>query len=188
MDYSLFLIENPLDLCFEANKLVLSERLRIWAASSTGRAFGMAIAEAMLEELTPAFFPIRDCKDYLSELTEFDMVDIKANGVVSERVAISVIHICRSLFPKILFVPYLQPYQLDAYIVRSTLTIYIYCYTRLSRPCSHREAVKSIQTISGTSTETYNVEEGDSDNKIVFEYINSIVGSPISLERLFSSN
>lgn len=100
----------------------------------------MAIAETMLEESTPgdfsvyvfallsyyrnlhtneALFPIRDCKDYFPELTEFDMVDIEANGMVLERVAISVIHICRSLLPKILFVPYLRPYQLDAYIEHS---------------------------------------------------------------------
>ncbi|KAJ3562290.1 hypothetical protein NPX13_g8619 [Xylaria arbuscula] len=108
MDYPLFLIENPLDLCLEANKPSPSRHLRAWASSSTGRAFGMAIADTILDELTPGdfavyifallsyyrnrhatkvFVPARDQEDYLSELTRFDMVDIEANGMVLERVA-----------------------------------------------------------------------------------------------------
>ncbi|KAI1357200.1 hypothetical protein F5Y08DRAFT_353875 [Xylaria arbuscula] len=215
MDYPLFLIENPLDLCLEANKPSSSRHLRAWASSSTGRAFGMAIADTILDELTPGdfavyifallsyyrnrhatkvFVPVRDQEDYLSELTRFDMVDIEANGMVLERVAFSVIHACRSLLPKVLLVPYLRPYQLDACIEysRSTSTLDIYCYVRLSRPCSHQEAVDSVRTLLGVSIKAYEAgeqvaREGDSDNETVFEDIDSIAGISVGSESLSSS-
>ncbi|KAI0525810.1 hypothetical protein F5B22DRAFT_633218 [Xylaria bambusicola] len=177
MDYPLFLIENPLDLCLEANKPSPSRHLRAWASSSTGRAFGMAIADTMLDELTPG-----DFADYLSELTRFDMVDIEANGMVLERVAFSVIHACRSLLPKVLFVPYLRPYQLDACMEysRSTSTLDMYCY----------EAVDGVRTLLGVFMEAYEAgeqvaREGDSDNETVFEDIDSIAGILVSSESFF---
>ncbi|KAI0977477.1 hypothetical protein F4678DRAFT_455621 [Xylaria arbuscula] len=135
MAASLTRIENPLDLCLEAHKPSPPGPLQAWASSSIGRALGMAIAENMLDGLTPGdfavyifallsyyrnwhatevFVPARDQEDYLSDLTRSDMIDIEANGMVLERVAFLVIHACRSLLPKILLVPYLRPYSLDA--------------------------------------------------------------------------
>src|SRR6266566_152168 len=105
---------------------------------------------------TPAgiqvFVPVRDCKDYLSEIAKFSMVDdAERNGKVLERVAFSVIHVCRSLLPGIANVPYLRPYQLDSCMerTRSTAVLDMYCYTRMSRPCSHQEAARGVHSLLG---------------------------------------
>ena len=80
------------------------------------------------------------------------MVDYtERNGKVLERVAFSVMHICRSLLPGIASVPYLRPHQLDSCMecTRSTAVLDMYCYTRMSRPCSHQEAAGGVLRLLG---------------------------------------
>ncbi len=69
----------------------------------------------------------------------------------------------------------------------------MYCYARLSRPCSHQEAVDGVRALLGVSIEAYEAgeqiaREGDSNNETIFENIYSIVSSSVSSENLSNSN
>ena len=156
---------------------------------------------------TPVFIPNKDYNDYLSKFTTFDTVDNEENGRILERIAFSVIHICRSLFPDILAVPYLCPCQLDVRIEhnRSTAALDIYCYTRISHACFHNGPASEVCRLLGFTIdlsgcqETNPAEEaieehaeaggeaGDDAHTFLDDAITTIADSDTVSEDLFSS-
>ncbi|KAI1317429.1 hypothetical protein F5Y16DRAFT_419628 [Xylariaceae sp. FL0255] len=197
------LIENPLQLCLHTNKPGESERLRMWASTSTGRALGRATACTILDELTPVdfvlhvfallsyyrnrhdtdiFIPIKQCDNYVSAITEFNAIDDEANGRVLERVAFSVIHACRCLLPEMLRIPYLRPYQLDIGMEysKSTAALDMYSYIRISQTCSHEDAVSRIRVLFGATTNVVAPNDETEFEDINRNDLDPFVGSKVS--------
>ncbi|KAK3937313.1 hypothetical protein QBC46DRAFT_366286 [Diplogelasinospora grovesii] len=190
-------------LCFNTNKPgSTSEALGTWATTESGRAFAAAMTDNLLGDLPPE----EDCEDYLYEFTKFSMVsNAEHNGRVLERVAYSVIHVCRSLLPDVVAVPYLRPYQLDSCMqhTRPTAVLDMYCYTRISQASSHQEVTDNVHRLLGISVEAPREEidedkaeeeasfgeTGDiDDGQTVFEDTDSVVAdSKVDSEDLFSS-
>ena len=213
-------------ICLNTNFQVRPpEDLQAWACAGLGRSFGRAIARNLLDELPPdtfvlnvfallsyyrilhkttVFIPIKDCDDYLSKFTVFDEVDNEENGRILERVAFSVIHVCRSLFPDFLAVPYFCPSQLDVRMEhsRSTAVLDMYCYTRLSRACFHDGPASEVCRLLGFAVdlsglqetsppeeaiEEYAEAEGDNAHAFLDDAITPISDSDTVSEDLFSS-
>ncbi|KAK0635429.1 hypothetical protein B0T17DRAFT_502965 [Bombardia bombarda] len=148
------------------------ENLQAWACTNLGRSFRRIIARNLLNKLTPEDFVLNDCDDYLSKFTAFDTVDNVENGRISERVVFSVIHVCRSLFPDILAVPYLCPCQLDVRMEhsRSTAALDMYCYTRISRACFHDGPASEVCRLLGFATDLSGSQETNPAEEAIEEH------------------
>lgn len=152
------------------------DALKSWAISDCGSAFRSEMLDRLDEELSPEEFmltiyallsyyralnwlqvipPADDCDIFLSGPGNLDGIDnYELKGRLMERVAFSVTTIATALRPALFIVRYLRPYQLANCMVHnmSTSRLNVYCSARLSRSCSHRDAVHCMNQTFGFGT------------------------------------
>lgn len=160
------------NLCFDSNvpSYDVSDAA-FWAKSDDGSMFHTAMMTRLAADLTPdefiltilallsyyrmlnwnqVFVPAKDCNEFLSGCwNPNDFGNLEQNGSLMERVAFAVIGIGASFRSAVLNVPYLRPYQLSVCMENniSTVRLDVYCSIRMSRSCSHWEAVHCINQI-----------------------------------------
>ena len=160
------------DLCFRANLYHAPEDTICWASSPSGSAFCEALVDKLQADMTPdefvlitltllsyyrirggtaAYVPARYCGEFFTAVSNLKNTNQEQNGGLLERVVFAVIRTGCSLNTVPLRIPYLRPYQLDACMDHnlSTIQLQVYCFARMTRTCSHWEAIRCVNEVFG---------------------------------------
>ena len=161
------------DLCFRANLPNAPEDCICWAFSPPGSAFCEALVDKLEADITPdefvlvtltllsyyrirarrtVYVPTRYCEEFFTSVSNLKNTNNEEhNGGLLERVVFGVIGVGCSLNTGPLRIPYLRPYQLDACMDHnlSTMQLQVYCFARMTRTCSHWEAIRCVNEVFG---------------------------------------